>query len=92
MIHENWRHYNNNDIVIILIKLVLNTRLIRNSKTNFPLLYKETFIQILILLLLVLILLLNSDINGVVFNLFYCNLETQQFKVFFLLKTTKSNV
>jgi proton-translocating NADH-quinone oxidoreductase chain N len=73
--------------VIILIKLVLNTRLIRNSKTNFPLLYKETFIQILILLLLVLILLLNSDINGVVFNLFYCNLETQQFKVFFLITT-----
>lgn len=71
--------------VILLFNLILNTRLIRNPEKNFPILYKETFIQNTILFILVLALLINSDISGSVFNLFYCNQKTQTLKIFFIL-------
>ena len=72
--------------VILLFNLILNTRLICDPEKNFPILHKETFVQNVILFVLVSALLVNSDLNGSIFNLFYCNQKTQNLK-FFLIVT-----
>jgi len=67
--------------LIVILKLILNTHLIRNSNNNFPIVHKETIVQMFILLIFTLILIFNSYINGcVTLKLFYCDKTTQSIK------------
>ena len=72
--------------LMILLQLIFNTHTIRKSSNNFPILTKETTIQIYILFFIVLILLINLSVTGFLSNnLFYCDQNTQQIKILFLI-------
>jgi len=72
--------------LIILVQLILNTQIIRNPENNFPILLKEMTCQIYVVLFFVIILIFNSKAIGFVpNNLFYCDQNTQQIKVLFLI-------
>lgn len=72
--------------LVILLKLIFNTRIIRNSDNNFPIINRETTNQIWILMFFSIFLIINSDVNGFIANnLFYCDQNTQMVKVFFLV-------
>jgi proton-translocating NADH-quinone oxidoreductase chain N len=72
--------------IIVLFQLLHNTNIVRDFVNNSPLLNKEAIIQLYLTIFFTLFLLINSKINGVLFyNLFYCDVNTQSMKIFFLL-------
>ena len=72
--------------LMILLQLIFNTHIIRKSSNNFPILIKETTTQTYILLFIVLILLINSNVTGFLSkNLFYCDQNTQEIKILFVI-------